>query len=37
MLGLARKMRMDELVPRILQCPSAGQASTAGDGGTTWS
>ena len=35
MLGLARKMRMDELVPRILQCPSAGQASTAGDGGRT--
>lgn len=35
MLGLARKMRMDGLVPRILQCPSAGKASTAGDGGTT--
>ena len=34
MLGLARKMHMDDLVPRVLQCPPAGQASTAGDGGT---
>ena len=35
MLGLARKMQMDDLVPRVLQCcPPAGQASTPGDGGT---
>ena len=34
MLGLARKMHMDELVPRVLQCPPAGQASTHGDSGT---
>lgn len=34
MLALARKMRMDELVPRLLQCPPTGQASTPGDGGT---
>ncbi len=34
MLGLARRMQMDDLVPRVLQCcPSAGQASTSGDGG----
>ena len=25
MLVLARRMQMDELVPRVLQCPSAGQ------------
>jgi hypothetical protein len=35
MLTLARKMRMDDLVPRVHQCPSAGQASTPGDGDTT--
>jgi hypothetical protein len=34
MVALARKMHMDELVPRVLQCPSAGQAA-AGDDGTT--
>ena len=34
MLGLARKMQMDDLVPRVLQCPPAGQASTPDDGGT---
>ena len=35
MLGLARKMQMDDLVLRVLQCcPRAGQASTPGDGGT---
>jgi hypothetical protein len=33
MLALARTMHMDDLVPRVLQCPSAGQA--AGDDGTT--
>jgi hypothetical protein len=33
-LALARKMQMDDLVPRLLQCPSAGQASTPGDDGT---
>ena len=26
MLGLARKMQMDDLVPRVRQCPSAGHA-----------
>lgn len=35
MLALARKMHMDDLVARLLQCPSAGQAA-AGDDGTTW-
>ena len=35
MLGLAQKMEMDDLVPRVLQCrPPDGQASTPGDGGT---
>jgi hypothetical protein len=35
MLGLARRMQMDDLAPRILQCcPSPRQASTSGDGGT---
>jgi hypothetical protein len=34
MLALARKMHMDDLVPRVLQCPSAGQAD-AGDDGMT--
>jgi hypothetical protein len=34
MLALARKMHMDDLVPRVLQCPSAGQASTPGDDDT---
>ena len=37
MLALARKMHMDDLVPRILQCPPAGRASLPGDGGTAWS
>jgi hypothetical protein len=32
MLALARKMQMDELVPRVLQCPSAGRPSRTGDG-----
>ena len=32
MLALARKMQMDELVPRVLQCPSAGQVSSTGEG-----
>jgi hypothetical protein len=36
MLALARKMPMDDLVSRILQCPSAGQASTTGDDTTHW-
>jgi hypothetical protein len=34
MLALARKMHMDDLVPRVLQCRSAGRASTSGDDGT---
>jgi hypothetical protein len=35
MLGLARRMQMDDLVPRVLQCcPPDGQASTPGDGDT---
>ncbi len=34
MLALARKMQMDELVPRVLQCQPAGQAGIPGDGGT---
>ena len=34
MLDLARKMHMDDLVWRVLQYPSAGQAA-AGDDGTT--
>ena len=35
MLGLARKMQMDDLVPRVVQCfPPDGQASTPSDGGT---
>ena len=35
MLGLARRMQMGDLVPRVLQCcPPAGQASTPDDGGT---
>lgn len=34
MLGLARRMQMDDLVPRVLQCLPTGQASTPGDGGT---
>ena len=34
MLALARKMRMDDLVSRVLRCcPSAGQASAPGGGG----
>ena len=32
MLALARRMQMDELVPRVLQGPSAGQISITGDG-----
>jgi hypothetical protein len=32
MLALARKMQMDELVPRVLQCRSAGRPSRTGDG-----
>jgi hypothetical protein len=32
MLALARKMQMDELVPRVLQYPSAGHVSITGDG-----
>ena len=33
MLGLARKMQMDDLVPSVLQCcPPAGRASTPADG-----
>lgn len=32
MLVLARRMQMDELVPRVLQCPSAGGVSITGDG-----
>ena len=36
MLGQAREMHMDNLLPRVLQCPPAGQASTTtGEGGTT--
>jgi hypothetical protein len=32
MLALARRMRMEDLVPRVLQCwPPAGQASISGD------
>ncbi len=35
MLGLARRMEMDDLVPHILHCRlPGGQASTPGDGGT---
>jgi hypothetical protein len=35
MLALALKMHMDDLVSRLLHCPSAGPASAAGDDGTT--
>ena len=36
MLALARTMHMDDLIPRLLQCPSARQASTTtGEGSTT--
>ena len=35
MLGLARTMHINDLVPRVLQCPAAGQAGAAGDSGTT--
>jgi hypothetical protein len=35
MLGLARRMQIRDLIPRVLQCcPPAGQASTPDDGGT---
>jgi hypothetical protein len=34
MLALARKMQMDDLIPRVPQCCPAGQASTASDDGT---
>ncbi len=35
MLGLAHKMQMDDLVPRVFQCrPPDGQAGSPGDGGT---
>ena len=35
MLGLARKMQVDDLVSRVLKCcPPTGQASTPDDGGT---
>jgi hypothetical protein len=34
MLALARKMHMDDLVPRTLQCPSHARASLPGDDGT---
>jgi hypothetical protein len=33
MLALARMMQMDELISRVLQCPSARQANTPGDDG----
>jgi hypothetical protein len=32
MLALARRMQMDELVPRVLQCPPTGGVSITGDG-----
>jgi hypothetical protein len=35
MLTLARKMGMDEVVPRVLQCRSAGQPSSTGEGDGT--